>query len=218
MQQATIVSDLGFRKGVAMRMSPITLVGAIFLVAVFVGAIRQALKDNPAPAPPSTNAPPSVNMPPKEAWSTYRTPDGRVSFQYPSHLTMKHGQRTGDRDPDVQLLVENADDSLSATFIMHVSQEPDIAYAQRMIQAAEDGNTIPITEQMAVQRENAKGLQREFRETKGNEKTEYIALALEAPPHYVHITAAYRADRKPELRAICEKIIKSLEIKKLETK
>ena len=147
-----------------------------------------------------------------QAWATYKSPDKRVSFEYPSNLKLTVRPRQDPLEPQLALIMESPDQSLGLTLMMRVLEEPDPDWCQSMMDACLDDNTIATTPRESVTRGLAKGLRQEFKSGSGILADDLAGLALTTDSVCVHFTCNYRKVRASELRPICQRIVDSLVI------
>jgi hypothetical protein len=145
-------------------------------------------------------------------WETYTSPDGMVSFEHPSNLQLTVRPPREADDPQLALIMESPNQSLGITLVLRLSDEPLPGYCQAMMDTCLDTATRSATERETISAGSAQGLRQEFREGVGRLAQEYIAVALEARPAYVHFTASYDAANKQSLRPICERIVNSVRL------
>lgn len=159
---------------------------------------------------PNTPGKATAKAPP---WKKYSSPEGHVTFEYPADITISHRQRKDQDDPDVALHANNREQSIEITLLFRFSEQPMSYFCKDMMDSCIDPKTIAISERKNIVLGNGRGLQQEFRESNGPATIEYICVALEHKSIYVHFTSGYRANKKADLRAICERIVNSLTLK-----
>lgn len=147
-----------------------------------------------------------------QAWTTYTSPDKRVSFEYPSNLNLTVRPRQDPLDPQLALIMESPDQSLGLTLMMRDLEEPDPDWCRDMMDACLDDNTVATTPRESVTRGLAKGLRQEFKSGNGILAHDLTGLALTTDSVCVHFTCNYRKVRASELRPICQRIVDSVAI------
>lgn len=148
-----------------------------------------------------------------DSWKTYVSPGGNVQFEYPSNLMITHRPRKDDRDPQVALFATNANESIQITLVLRLSEDNLPNWCNDLMDTGPDQNTRFVTERKSINLGSGKGYRQELREGEGADQFEYISVALEAKPVYVHFTSGYMM-RKADLRPICERIVATLKIKR----
>jgi len=145
-------------------------------------------------------------------WATYTSPDKHVSFEYPSSLKLTVRPRQDESDPHLALFMVSPDESIGLTLMLRVSSEPLLGYCEEMIASCLDANTIATTKCGQISLGGGQGFRQEFRSGRGWLANEFVAVALEAQPAYVHFTCDYKVQNKQKLRPICERIVESLRL------
>ena len=144
-------------------------------------------------------------------WKTYQSPDGRVSFNYPSDFKVSIVPRKSADAPQLALSMESSDGSADVTLILRVSDEVKSDYCDYMHDMTlRHPNTIAISQREPVKRGDARGLRQEFRDGSGWAAKEFIAVTLEAGSAHVHFTSGYSARSRDHVRPICQRIVESL--------
>lgn len=147
-----------------------------------------------------------------ERWTTYTSPDKRVSFEYPSNLNLTVLPRQDESEPQLALLMSSSDESLGLTLVMRISDEPMSDYCQYMLKTCADSNTTATSPPEAMSLNGAEGFRQEFRSGSGILADNFVALALESESVYVIFSCSHRAVRRGELEPICQRIVNSLTI------
>jgi hypothetical protein len=172
---------------------------AALIVLMAVGCARPVLPGQPTPG--------------ADSWTTYTSPDSRVRFDHPSHMKVRVRPRGDASAPYLALSGSTPDDSIQVTFLLRLSDDPLPDYCTRMMAVLADAHTRPVTAREAISLGGGQGFRQEFREARGA-PVEFIAVALEARPAYVHMTCGYPETSRAELRPVCERIVASLTINK----
>jgi hypothetical protein len=145
-------------------------------------------------------------------WKTYTSPDGHVSFEHPAELRLTVRPRSEADDPQLALFMESSDLSLGGTLVLRISDEPMPDYCDWLMDSCTGSGSRAVSERVEISADATKGVRQEFREGMGRLAQEFIAVALEAQPAYVHFTAAYNVSDKEALRPICERMARSLKL------
>jgi hypothetical protein len=104
------------------------------------------------------------------------------------------------------------DESLGLTLMLRISSEPLPGYCQDMMASCLDANTTAITKCEPISLGGGQGFRQEFQSGSGWLANEFVAVALEAQPAYVHFTCDYKVQNKQNLRPICERVVESLRL------
>ncbi|MCI0358119.1 MAG: hypothetical protein L0211_06535 [Planctomycetaceae bacterium] len=145
-------------------------------------------------------------------WTTYTSPDKRVSFAHPSNLEVTVRMRHDADEPALALFMSSSDESLELTLVMRISDVPLPDYCESMVDACLDSNTTATSKREPVLLGGAAGFRQEFRSGSGALADEFVSLALQAKDVYVIFTCSHSAVRRGELKPICERIVNSLTI------
>jgi len=145
-------------------------------------------------------------------WATYTSPDKHVSFDYPTSLKLTVRPRQVESDPHLALFMVSPDESLGLTLMLRISSEPLPGYCADMMASCLDANTTAITKCEPISLGGGQGFRQEFRSGSGWLTNEFVAVALEAQPAYVHFTCDYKVQNKQQLQPICERIVESLRL------
>ena len=178
--------------------SKIFLIGALLVGTLYIAGCEVA-----APGKTSFEG---------QEWTTYTSPDQRVTFEYPSNLNLTVRPRQGPDDPQLALMMESPDRSLGLTLMMRILERPDPEYCQYMLAALLDDNTVATSRSEPVTRASAKGFRQEFKSGSGILADDLVGLVLQDDLVCVHFSCSYGRMRADELRPICDRIVNSLAV------
>jgi hypothetical protein len=171
--------------------------GLIMAIWVTVGWINRPVEPG--------QVPPSIDSASADSWTTYTSPDARVRFDYPSSMKIIVRPRKDADDPHLGLSAVTPDESIQLTLLLRLSDDPMPGYCERMLDTLVNADTKAVTKRQDISLGNGRGFRQEFREEmRGQAPVEYIAVALEARPAYVHFTCGYTVSSKAEHRPVCE--------------
>lgn len=146
------------------------------------------------------------NTPESSTWKTYTSPDGNISFQYPSSFTSDLHDNEAER---ISFYLHNDDDSIQVLFSIYLMAAPSSAEASKIMDSPFSEDQRAATPRQDIVVGKCKALRQEY-VTPG--KPPHIKVVIRTPTALVSLTMGYFAERA-ELRPICERILNSVTIK-----